>query len=224
MLITHVQHMYPNASCILEEDVLGSLGVQLAVSVADPEESIQEKAREGMSQLLTMLLHRWGSELETPFHWSQAPPWGPSSPPPLRGKRRCLPWAHDPEQPWRMSCIYLLTIGEENYLKGDVASLLYDLQMGRQVPKDIQALVQRTVIHFFQLVVEHPVGQLSKAKFFSKLDANGTEVVLCRMEDIGITGLDYGTASHKTLTSLEADVPQTLHCGHGREEGWAHRQ
>uniref|UniRef100_A0ACB8EB76 Uncharacterized protein n=1 Tax=Sphaerodactylus townsendi TaxID=933632 RepID=A0ACB8EB76_9SAUR len=43
---------------ILEEDVLGHVVVQLAVSLADPEEGIQQKAREVMSQLLTMLLHR----------------------------------------------------------------------------------------------------------------------------------------------------------------------
>uniref|UniRef100_A0ACB8FSH0 Uncharacterized protein n=1 Tax=Sphaerodactylus townsendi TaxID=933632 RepID=A0ACB8FSH0_9SAUR len=161
---------------ILEEDVLGHVVVQLAVSLADPEEGIQQKAREVMSQLLTMLLHRRRG---------------------LRGKRRRLPWARDPERPWRASCIHLLTTAEvfrahlskgqqlcfqeaalqhalfqgrrwtreagllllyasinqarpllaeqdEDYLKGDVAALLYDLQTGRQVPKEIEALVQRT--------------------------------------------------------------------------------
>ncbi|XP_048361810.1 uncharacterized protein LOC125437840 [Sphaerodactylus townsendi] len=148
---------------ILEGDGLGSLVVQLAVSLADPEGSIREKAREVMSQLLTMLLRRRG----------------------LRGKRPRLVWAQDAQRPWRASCFDLVSIYElfwnhlsigqqssfreaalqhallllgrrwareaglillyssigqarplleeqdEDYLKGDLAHLLYNLQMGR---------------------------------------------------------------------------------------------
>uniref|UniRef100_A0ACB8FK08 Uncharacterized protein n=1 Tax=Sphaerodactylus townsendi TaxID=933632 RepID=A0ACB8FK08_9SAUR len=139
---------------ILEEDVLGSLGVQLAVSVRgkrrcpvwahDPE----WPWRVSCFHLLTMAEVFWvhlsnGQKIafqEAALQHARL----------LQGRR----WAREVGLILLYASVSqarpLLEEQDEDYLKGDVSGLLYDVQMGRQVPKDIQALAQRTGKASFQ--------------------------------------------------------------------------
>ncbi|KAL8175871.1 UNVERIFIED_CONTAM: hypothetical protein K2H54_011407 [Gekko kuhli] len=74
-----------------DDAALGHLLVQLAVSLADPEADIRERARETLGQLYRMLLCHQG----------------------LRKKNTREPrWRRDPAQPWKEGYLHLIQVGE----------------------------------------------------------------------------------------------------------------
>ncbi|KAL8181175.1 UNVERIFIED_CONTAM: hypothetical protein K2H54_049067 [Gekko kuhli] len=147
---------------IVEEPAFGGLVAKLAVSLADPEAEVREKAREVIGQLLQLLCQQG-----------------------LKGEKRrrsTIKWEEDPEHPWRESYLHLTSVAEHaaledalslarpwvregglvllythlgqahglleeeevEDLRHNLSALLYNLWWGGEVPAEIRALLPRT--------------------------------------------------------------------------------
>ncbi|KAL8181142.1 UNVERIFIED_CONTAM: hypothetical protein K2H54_048494, partial [Gekko kuhli] len=92
----------PAFNTIGEDPAFGGLVAKLAVSLADPDAVVREKAREVISQLLQLLLCQQG----------------------LKGKKKrtTIKWEEDPQRPWRESYLHLTSMAEHATLE-DALSL-----------------------------------------------------------------------------------------------------
>ncbi|KAL8181176.1 UNVERIFIED_CONTAM: hypothetical protein K2H54_049092 [Gekko kuhli] len=148
---------------IVEEPAFGGLVAKLAVSLADPDAGVREKAREVIGQLLQLLLCQQGLKGE-------------------KRRRSTIKWEEDPERPWRESYLHLTSVAEHaaledalslarpwvregglvllythlgqahglleeeevEDLRHSLSALLYNLWWGGEVPAEIRALLPRT--------------------------------------------------------------------------------
>ncbi|KAL8181209.1 UNVERIFIED_CONTAM: hypothetical protein K2H54_049691 [Gekko kuhli] len=148
---------------IVEEPAFGGLVAKLAVSLADPEAEVREKAREVIGQLLQLLLCQQGLKGE-------------------KRRRSTIKWEEDPQRPWRESYLHLTSVAEDaaledalslarpwvregglvllythlgqahglleeeevEDLRHSLSALLYNLWWGGEVPAEIRALLPRT--------------------------------------------------------------------------------
>ncbi|KAL8181187.1 UNVERIFIED_CONTAM: hypothetical protein K2H54_049282 [Gekko kuhli] len=78
---------------IVEEPAFGGLVAKLAVSLADPDAGVREKAREVIGQLLQLLLCQQGLKGE-------------------KRRRSTIKWEEDPQRPWRESYLHLTSVAE----------------------------------------------------------------------------------------------------------------